>query len=241
MKKLILFISTDYDKKRINKNFYNGTYNHLFDEIKIYNENNLPKCLIRKIKTIKFKYGKKGMGYWIWKPYILYKELLMSNYNDIIVHLDAHCFLENIENKINDYFELLKTMDKPLLIGHCWIYNDMQFSTKKLIEYVENELNYKFSIDELTKPQLEAGIIFMRKTEFVISIIKRWDYLMHHGIEYATDIYNNDKNNYSCFIDNRHDQSMLSLLCKANHIYAYDEFDWDILNRVNGKQISYEE
>jgi len=241
MKKLVLFISTNFDKSRINYNFFNGKYDHLFDEIKIYNENDLPDYIKSNIKTNIEKYGGRGYGYWCWKPYMILNELKQLNDNDILIHLDAHCFLENIENKLDEYFDLLQTMEKPLLVGYCWYGNDLQYNTKKLISYVETELNYNFSYDELSQRQAESGILFMRKNKFIVDLITLWDKLLNDGIEFVSDNYNDKELNYPEFIDHRHDQALLSLLCKYYKIPVFEPFNWDDLNRVNGKQISYKE
>ena len=241
MKKLVLFISTNFDKERINYKFYDGSYSHLFDEIKIYNENDLPDNVRNNINNIMNKYGKHGYGFWTWKTYILLNELNQLQDNDILVHLDSHCFLDNIEPKLNEYFDLLQTMDKPLLVGYCWYGNDLQYNTKKLISYVETKLNYNFSHDELSQRQAEAGILFMRKNKFIVDFITLWDKLLNDGIEFVSDNYNDKELNYPEFIDHRHDQALLSLLCKYYKIPVFEPFNWDDLNRVNGKQISYKE
>ena len=241
MKKLVLFISTNFDKSRVNDNFFNGKYDHLFDEIKIYNENDLPDYIKSNIKTNIEKYGPRGYGYWCWKPYMILNELKQLNDNDILIHLDAHCFLENIENKLDEYFELLQTMEKPLLTGYCWIANDLMYTTKNLIAYVEEQLNYKFTYEELKEKQAESGILFMRKNKFIMNFISLWDKLLNDGIEYISDNYNAKELNYPDFIDHRHDQSLLSLLCKYYKIPVFKDFNWDDLNRVDGKQISYKE
>ena len=45
---------------------------------------------------------------------------------------------------------------------------------------------------------------------------------MKNNIDAITDIYNNDKNNHITFIDNRHDQSVCSLLAKYYKINNLD-------------------
>ena len=54
MKKLVLFVSTNFDRSRVNNNFFNGSYNHLFDEIKIYSENDLPDNIKENINKMEF-------------------------------------------------------------------------------------------------------------------------------------------------------------------------------------------
>jgi len=35
--------------------------------------------------------NKRGNGYWIWKPYIIMKNLDLMNDNDILLYLDCGC------------------------------------------------------------------------------------------------------------------------------------------------------
>lgn len=230
IKKLVLFISSNYVKCRINQNFINGKYNHLFDEIKIYNENDLPDDVRQNIQNIIDKYGWKGYGFWKWKPYIILNELNKLNDNDILVHLDSHCTLDKIEDKLDEYFNLLQTLDKPLLTGYCFCANDLQYTSKPLINYVENTLNYKYSLEELKNKQIEAGVLFMRKNKFIVDLIKLWDKILNEGFEYVTDSYNDKSLNYEEFKENRHDQSVLSLLCKYYNISVFEDFDWETMH-----------
>jgi len=39
--------------------------------------------------------SRRGGGYYIWKPYIIYKHLQLLNENDILVFVDAGCKIDN--------------------------------------------------------------------------------------------------------------------------------------------------
>ena len=66
--------------------------------------------------------------------------------------------------------------------------------------------------------QVEAGIIVVKKTEYSIKIVDEWlEWCKNENI--LTDIPNIcGKDNFSCFIDHRHDQSVLSNLAKKYNI-----------------------
>lgn len=238
MKKLFVFITSNFDKSRINQNLLNGAYNHLFDEIKILNENDLDNNIKSIIDNIIKNYGDRGYGYWIWKPYLILKELEQMNENDILVHLDSHCYLENVENNFNDIINKLNNLEKPLMIGWCAKeYTDLNMTSKPLKEYIESKLNFKFSVDILKKPQVEAGILFMRKNNFIVNLINQWYDLMLNGMDYVSDMYNDKKYNHPEFNTNRHDQSVLSLLCKYYNIDVTKEFDWWTFNHFEDKSV----
>ena len=238
MKKLFIFITSNFDKSRINKNFLDGTYNHLFDEIKILNENDLDNYIKPIIDNIMQKYGNRGYGYWIWKSYIIMKELEQMNENDILVHLDSHCYLENIEDRFDDIINNLNNLEKPIMVGWCAEeFTDLNMTSKPLREYIEKYFNFKFSKELLEKPQVEAGILFMRKNDFVVTLIKQWFDIMLNGMDYVSDMYINKKYNHPEFHGNRHDQSVLSLLCKYYNIDVTKEFDWWTFNHFGDKQV----
>lgn len=238
MIKFISFLSTNSDYSRVNDSFFDGSYEYLFDEMKIYTENDLDNYIKSVIDNIFEKYDscsvfpKRGYGYWIWKPYLLMKEFENMNDNDIIVFLDMHCYLENVADKFNEIINKLNNLDKPVLIGWCnYEFNDLTMTSKPLRNYIESQLNYKFTNEELLKPQVEAGIIFLRKNKFTVNLIKQWFNLMLNGMDYVSDMYNDKQYNHPEFsCNNRHDQSVFSLLCKYYKIYPYMPFDWGTFN-----------
>lgn len=211
-KELLLFLTSNYPIIRVNKDIIENKYN-LFDEVKLLNENDLDEEIQTIINSIKSKYGNKGYGYWIWKPYLILQELNKLNDGDILVHLDCHCKLDKIKDKFNDVIEYLNHSDKPLVVANLG-YNDYQYTTTKLKNAVENYLKYTFSEEEMLDHQREAGILFMRKCDFVINYFQQYFSIMKNNIDVITDAHNNDEDNHETFIDNRHDQSVCSLLAK---------------------------
>lgn len=217
-KELLLFCTSNY--LNINKNLINNKYD-LFDEIKLLTENDLDDYIKAIVESNIKKYGFKGYGYWIWKPYIILQELNKLQEDDILVHLDIHCHLNIIKDKFEDIIKYLNNTDKPLIIAKLG-YNDYQYTTTKLKNVVEKYLNYIFSEDELLDDQREAGILFMKKCDFVVNYFQQYFNIMNENIDVITDIYNNDKSNHPSFIDNRHDQSVCSLLAKYYKITNLD-------------------
>ena len=218
-KELLLFISSNYDKNRINNELFENKYN-LFDEIKVLNENDLDDYIKPIINNIINTYGIRGYGYWIWKPYLILKELEKLNEGDILVFLNGHCYNNKLKYRFNEIIKELNKQDKKLIIPYVG-YNDYIFTTTKLKEKIEKLLNYKFTEEEMLSSQYEAGIVFMKKCDFVVNFYKQYLNIMLDDISLITDIYNDDPNNHKTFMDNRHDQSVCSLLCKYYHIMLY--------------------
>ena len=208
---LLIFKTTNYDHNRINNKLFDKSYKDIIDNIICLSENDLDNYITNIINNIIKKYGRRGYGYWIWKPYIILQELNKLKDNDILIFCDTHVDFDTIE--LNNSIEHLYNSDKPLIIASGG-WDDYMFTTTKLKNVIEKYLNYNFSKEELESFQYEAGIIFMKKCDFVINFYKQYFDIMINNIDAITDVYNNDKVNHSTFIENRHDQSVCSLLAK---------------------------
>ena len=232
MKELLLFLTSNYSIERVNKDIIENKYN-LFDEVKLLNENDLDDYIrpivvsnIEKYKNEKFP--KRGYGYWIWKPYIILQELNKLNEGDILVHLDIHCHLNVIKDKFNIIMDDLS--EQSILLGNVG-FNDYMYTTTKLRHYIEDKLNYKFSEEQLNNVQFESGIQFIKNDSTSRKFIKTWFDLMLDGMDYVSDMYNNDNENHETFVENRHDQSVISLLYKYYNYKYIDYLNWDNLNK----------
>jgi len=73
-----------------------------FETIK-YNFESLDSDFIEKNKHILNQ--NRGSGYWIWKPYIILKTLLLINEDDYLIYMDSGA------NLIKPVDDLLKTID----------------------------------------------------------------------------------------------------------------------------------
>ena len=215
-KELLLFITKKYFN--INQDLIDNKY-QLFDEVILLNEDNLDETIKDIINDIRNKYDEKGYGYWIWKPYLILQELNKLNDGDILVFLDAHCKLDKVKDKFNDIINYLQ--NKSLIIGLEGS-DDYRNTTTKLRKAVEQYLNYEYSDKELSSFQYEGGILFMKKDNFTINFFKQYFEIMNQNRDVITDIYNDDINNHKDFIENRHDQSVCSLLAKYYKINNFD-------------------
>ena len=225
-KELLLFLTSNYPLERVNKKLLDNNYN-LFDEIKLLNEYDLDEYISNIIKSLIEKHGNKGYGFWIWKSYILMNELNKLNENDILVHLDMHCIDNNLKDKFDDIINILQ--NQSIIIGIAG-FNDLIYTSTKLRKHIENYLNYKFSHKQLNSIQYEGGIIFIRNCQESRKFVKQWFDIMISNLDCITDIYNNDKLNHKTFIENRHDQSVVSLLYKFYKYNTPDYLNWKFMN-----------
>lgn len=176
--------------------------------------------------------NKRGYGYWIWKSYITKKTLEIMSDNDILVYLDAGC-------KINPH-------GKPRLLEYFDIVNQSKFANFSIkLEHLEKtwtkmDVIHYYNADRpdiLETGQLISGIYILRKCQHTIDIIDRW----YEGscIYNLPDDSPSSISNDPSFIENRHDQSLFSVLRKiyGSEMSTFDETYFE--NEWHNRGIDY--
>lgn len=149
---------------------------------------------------------KRGNGYWLWKPYFILKTLRNKlNKGDYLIYTDAGIlYLDRVEKIIK--FMISKNED-------IWSIRT-RFLEKKYSKrdaFILLDADSSIYADTF---QYMAGIQIYKKTKFSEIFLEKL-------LNYSTDkrIITDDPNtqglrNYDGFIDNRHDQTVLSILTK---------------------------
>lgn len=155
---------------------------------------------------------KRGNGYWLWKPYFIQETLKKLCDGDYLVYLDSGAFY------LNDVRHLIRQMDKDKqdIMAFELPFQECRFTKRDVfIEMGCDEPEY------FETNQRMATMIILKRSDRAVKFVKEWlDYCQCEHI--ITDEKNNaGKNNYKGFIDNRHDQSIFSLLSKKYGIKAY--------------------
>jgi hypothetical protein len=189
---------------------------NLFNEIKGYTENDLMKDdeYYNKHKNF-IKNNKRGYGYWIWKSYIVHKNLQKMNDGDILVYLDCGCELNiNGKKKFMEFLELSKT--KFILCGKT-ISTDITYTKMDIIKYFGMENN----IDKLKLPHMECSTLIIYKNNLTSELVEEWYNVCSNNYNFIDDSPSIAPN-FDSFIENRHDQSIFNLVLKKHNIINYD-------------------
>ena len=180
-----------------------------FDKITSYGPEDLDEEFKEKFKEILAL--PRGGGYWIWKPYIINKHMQMIKDDDILIYLDAGCYInpKGFE-RFKEYIEILKNNDEGCISFQMNHHIEKKWTTKEIFE--------NFNINSDSKDIIESGQIIatvkmFRKCANSINIVSAWLNALHANPLLFTDHYNKNKQ-CEIFIDNRHDQSICSVLCK---------------------------
>ena len=219
---LLTFSSTNYNySKNIVAN--EAATLNIFDNIWAYDENDLDPYIYNIIQERIKKYGWRLYGYSTWRPYLILKHLKEIEYGDILIYFDSDFISlnENIEktrNFILTDINRLITNKHSILVRYGESSDDLLYTTTKLRKCIENCLKYKFTLNELISAQYSSNTIFIKKDYKSLKIINLWNNILQNNFDLVTDIHNDDDDNPIGFCDNRHEQSILSLLCKYYHI-----------------------
>ena len=202
---------------------------NIFNKILIYNDLNLKNDFPdfwQKHNNFIIN-NSRGYGYWIWKSYLTLKTLETMNDNDILVYADAGCTLnkEGI-NRLTEYFEIVKNNECGNISFQ--MNNNLEKTWTKMDIF--NYFNVKEVDEYFNSGQLIATIFIIRKCNLTLKIVNDWYNIMSNNYNFIDDSISILQNNHT-FIENRHDQSIFSLIRKIyGTIILHDETNRNVWN-----------
>lgn len=216
----IYFISYGDDnytnsKLRIRQEAINSNF---FNQVSVYNRIDIGNDFIEK--TNPYINAPRGGGYWLWKSYFIKKTMDIIKDDDIIVYVDCGCHINKFGiNRFNDYIDMCKEHESGILSFRMDEHLEKRYTTEKIF----NTLGIDINSDIRNTGQLMATYFFIRKCSISIDLIDNYYNLAINNSDIFSDIYNRN-GNCSEFVDNRHDQSVFSVLRKKVGTYEiYDE------------------
>lgn len=165
--------------------------------------------------------AERGAGFWLWKPYIIYKELLRLNDGDILIYSDAG------QEFVGSVKPVIDAMDGPvMLFSNGW----------KHVEWCKadcmfNILNWDMKIDFESKyasaqrqhvmllqqyKQSQASLQIYRVSPESKAFVKEW--LLYCQMPGLIDDYPSKLPNYPTFAEHRHDQAILTCVALKHGI-----------------------
>lgn len=202
-----------------------------FDSCKDYSEHDLTESFKEKHKNILNK--PRGGGYWIWKIDIIKQSLNLMMDGDILVYLDAGCKLnKDGGRRFEEYLSILKYSKYDILSFQMLNQIEKVWTTKELFNYFNIDINSP----EANSGQYIGGVLLMKKGPHLQKILKEMTLLLDKDENLITDKYNKTQNSF--FINNRHDQSVLSLLRKkyGSEVIVGDETFFKDFNSLEAKE-----
>jgi hypothetical protein len=180
-----------------------------FDTITAYGEEDLDSDFNADFNNI--LQCSRGGGYWIWKPYIIKKRLYQIKDNDILIYLDAGCTINPYgKSKLIEYIEMLNQSDVGIF-SFQMEHIEKSWTIKEIFQH--------FNIDPdgeiANSGQNIATIQIIKKNANSIKLVNLWNETLYANPILFTDHYNNTQESY--FKDNRHDQSIFSVIKKMHN------------------------
>ncbi len=180
----------------------------------------------------------KGYGYWLWKPYFIFKSLSEIEYGDYLMYTDSG---SAFVNRISYLIDAMEKQNDDIM---CFSINQNERTWTKrdtLILMEADDDKY------LNSNQICATYIIIKKTDKSLRIVSEYLRYSQDSRILTDDVNVMGTDNYKEFRGHRHDQSIWSILCKKNDIEPYrdpsqyglneSDFSSDILSRSSYPQI----
>ena len=174
------------------------------DEYYSYGPDDLDKEFREKNRDILSR--KRGNGYWLWKSYIINKTIVEKlKEGDYLIYTDAGTLYMNstyllinflIENKASMWMDRLR-------------YIESEFTKRDAFILLGVDMPFYSQTNHY-----QAGIQIYKKSSYTVKFIQEWLYYCQDKRIITDDENTLGQPNYKDFKDNRHDQSVLSLLIK---------------------------
>jgi hypothetical protein len=196
-----------------------------FDEVLRFCEEDLeqdPEFWRRHSSFIKA--NPRGGGYWLWKSYLTQKILKSLNENDILVYMDAGCYLwpsPQARRRFHEYLDIVRTHPTGFY-GFGTEYPNYTYTKQDIFNHFNQH-----SEEEKKKPQIMSGATIWRKCETTMKMATEWYETMATNYSLIDDSPSKETNHPE-FKENRHDQSILTMLIhKYNSPFSPTDELWD--------------
>lgn len=178
----------------------------------------------------------RGFGYWCWKPEVMLMALSRVNRNDIVIYCDAGFHLNPRGGAhLQRYLAPLEAEQVDLVaFAHDLSIASFRGDQDRLPNFAERRWTKGDMLDfwgarnlasATESPQYCGGLFAVRKTERVIELMTKWREDALRRPELFDDSPSASPN-LEGFIENRHDQSYFSLLCKQTEHVAFSAFEF---------------
>ena len=179
-----------------------------FDTITEYTENSPELNNFFEEHTNFISKNKRGYGYWIWKFKIVLETFNKINTNDVVVYLDSGCVL-NKEGlpRMKEYIELA-TLNDLVAFKLSEIYKEYIWTKGDILK------NLDCDEDCYDTNQISCTSFIIRKCP---RMIKFFTSLLEYAISNNYKLVDDSTSispNIKGFVENRHDQSLYSILIK---------------------------
>ena len=182
---------------------YNET---TFHDTVYHNPKTLPAAYFDSLCQ-ELKSSTRGFHYWSWKPWIILEMMNQTPLNTVIVYLDAGAYFKR------DIHPLISQVYARNRIFFNNKHTNNQYCSCEPMSKLLLDTNHKFS----NTLQIDASCVLLLNTLDNKLFVRDW-LKACLNYNYISDYISTTCDNVSDFIEHRHDQSLLSIIAKNNHI-----------------------
>ena len=144
-------------------------------------------------------------GFYIWKPYIIFKTMQKMQDNDILIYADAGCTINPSGiQKLSEFIDILNN-NQFGMIAFQNSFPEIRWTKTLLFKY------FNSSIEDKISNQYIATSVFLKKTTHSFELVQKWHQIASNHMYIDNNSYTPEDPN---FVEHRHDQSIFSLLVK---------------------------
>ncbi len=184
------------------------------DEVRCFTPNDIENAFFVEHEQVLSQ--KRGRGYWLWKPYITCKTLQSVDDGDYVVYTDSGLIF------LNDIRLLIACMERDG--QEIMLFEQGEGRVEKHWSKRDAFVLMNCDSPEFTDTeQCYSGLYIIKKSEKTCAF---WKKVLFYNADYR--IVSDEANvmglpNYEGFVENRHDQTVLSLLAKKEKIKFYPD------------------
>lgn len=192
-----------------------------FKDVYLYDEHSFSESFKKQFAQ-QLQRGVRGFGYWVWKPYVVLETLRKIPEQSILLYMDAGCHINpRGREQLREWVERTAVSESGMLVA------DLGESCLESY-YTKGDLLDFFGIRDCPElclaPQRAATVFLLRKEEKSIQLIRDWLSVFETRFSLVDDTPSQSPN-LSGFIENRHDQSVFSILTKLRGIDVFPFVD----------------
>jgi len=156
----------------------------------------------------------RGGGYWLWKAYIIKDMLTRLNEDDILLYADAGCSLQPVGlPRLKEYVEMISKSSGKSVLGMMLPHPEQKWTSSAIFEH----FGLTPEDERWTSNQILATVSMYRKCKESLEFVNAWvKEAMEHPKLFTDENNQESKVKNPGFIENRHDQSIFSILIKSS-------------------------
>jgi hypothetical protein len=186
----------------------------IFKDCYLYTEDNLSDDFKEKFSHLLSQ--KRGGGYWCWKFFLFLDMLEKTEEGSWITYADAGCKIIETKHTLFDLISEMIKSEKVISAFPCKNYLEKKWTKGDLFSFLQTKNNENITNSDI----LMAGIITFQNCNETKKFFSTCNNIAFNNPHFLDDSPS-FTSNFPEFIENRHDQSLLSLMRKLHPELVY--------------------